>query len=66
MSHPSRNGVTRFIIQPNQLANPRSAELLSDARALGLAKITRIQVHDLYFIESHLTSAEFNQLGAML
>lgn len=66
MFHPSAIGVTRFIIKPIQLANPRSAALLSDARALGLAKITRIQVHELYFIESHLTSAELNQLGAML
>jgi phosphoribosylformylglycinamidine synthase len=50
-------------IQPN---DPRSAGLISDAHALGIQKVERLECADLYFIQGHLSESELQRLAQQL
>lgn len=57
--------IHRFITSPLQ-KDPRAAELLASARALGFHQLQRAECHDLYFIESQLSQVELQQLALKL
>jgi len=46
--------------------DPRSSGLLQDAHALGLANVTGLECHDLYFIEGRLSAADLHRLAIEL
>ncbi len=54
--------VYRFVVQPKNLGDPRSAGLLSDAHALGM-QISGVQCNDLYFIEGQLGEESASPAG---
>jgi phosphoribosylformylglycinamidine synthase len=56
--------IHRFIVRAKN--DPRTAGLLHDARALGFDLLKRIEVADLYFIESQLTQEDLHQLALKL
>ncbi len=58
--------VTRFVIAPRTLDDPRSAGFLHDAHALGLTAVERICCADLYFIQGRLTPTEVRVLADRL
>lgn len=58
--------IYRFAVRFSAQNDPRSAGLLSDARALGFDKLIRIQCQDLYFIEGQLSPQECQQLALRL
>lgn len=60
LSPPS---VYRFVVQPKNQGDPRSAGFLSDARALGMQQVSGIQCNDLYFIEGQLDESQLHRLG---
>lgn len=55
-----------LIVRSNLPADPRSAALLSDARALGLTQVTGLECQDLYFIEGHPAPPDLQRLAAEL
>lgn len=57
--------IHRFITSPLR-KDPRAAELLASARALGFHQLQRAECHDLYFIESQLSQQELQQLALKL
>ena len=70
-----RPAIYRFIVRPlaptpERTAacwlDPRSAALLSDAHALGLNQVSRIDCADLFFIEGDLSEAELQRLAVEL
>jgi hypothetical protein len=46
--------------------DPRSSGLLQDAHALGLANVTGLECHNLYFIEGRLSAADLHRLAIEL
>jgi len=57
--------IHRFISSPLQ-KDPRAADILASARALGFHQLQRVECHDLYFIESQLLQEELQQLALTL
>lgn len=57
--------IHRFITSPLQ-KDPRAADILASARALGFHQLQRAECHDLYFIESQLSQEELQQLALKL
>jgi phosphoribosylformylglycinamidine (FGAM) synthase PurS component len=57
--------IHRFITTPLQ-KDPRAADILVSARALGFHQLKRAECHDLYFIESQLSQEELQQLALTL
>jgi phosphoribosylformylglycinamidine synthase len=57
--------IHRFITSPLQ-KDPRAADILASARALGFHQLRRAECHDLYFIESQLSQEELQQLALTL
>ncbi|HNH05559.1 MAG TPA: hypothetical protein PLF18_12490, partial [Anaerolineales bacterium] len=57
--------IHRFVVRFEHHA-PRSAGMLSDARALGYDNLKRIECQDLYFIEGQLSQEEMQQLALKL
>jgi phosphoribosylformylglycinamidine synthase subunit PurSL len=57
--------IHRFITSPLQ-KDPRAADILVSARALGFHQLQRAECHDLYFIESQLSQEELQQLALTL
>ncbi len=55
--------IVRFMVQPKNLGDPRSSDLLSDAHALGMQQVTQIQCNDLYFIEGQLDEKQLHRLA---
>lgn len=55
-----------FVIRPRSLHDPRSAGLLVDAHALGLMHLTRLECHDLYFVEGDLSETDLARLATEL
>jgi len=47
-------------------ANARDTGLLRDAHTLGLARLSGIECHDLYFVEGALTPAERERMALEL
>lgn len=58
--------IYRFIISANSQNDPRSARYLSDARALGLVNIQRMECQDLYFIQGQVNSDHLQQIATQL
>lgn len=58
--------VYRFVVCSHQLNDPRAANLLVDAHALGFTRLLRIDCHDLYFVEGQLSPEECKQLALSL
>jgi phosphoribosylformylglycinamidine synthase len=58
--------IYRFVVRFTRLDDPRSAGLLTDARALGFEKLKLIRCQDIYFIEGQLSPEECNQLAFSL
>jgi phosphoribosylformylglycinamidine synthase len=59
--------IYRFIVRFNQQdQDPRSAGLLSDARALKFNDLQRIECQDLYFVEGQLAQDELQRLALTL
>lgn len=56
----------RIIVSAKSAVDPRSARLLLDAHALGLTHLTRLECHDLYFVEGDLGAADLTRLAAEL
>jgi phosphoribosylformylglycinamidine synthase len=59
-------GIYRFIVCPITLNDPRSADYLADAHALGLSALKQIRCQDLFFIEGCLENTEADFLAARL
>src|SRR5262245_48713410 len=57
--------IYRFVVRFNR-HDPRSDGLLTDARALGLSDLRRIECQDLYFVEGQLSQDELQQLALSL
>ncbi|MDP1624259.1 MAG: phosphoribosylformylglycinamidine synthase subunit PurS, partial [bacterium] len=57
--------IHRFITHFLQ-KDPRAADILSSARALGFHQVQRVECQDLYFIESQLPQEELQQLALEL
>ncbi|MBL0345663.1 phosphoribosylformylglycinamidine synthase subunit PurL [Candidatus Villigracilis affinis] len=57
--------IHRFVVRFEH-HDPRSAGMLSDARALGYDNLQRIECQDLYFIEGQLSQEEMQQLALKL
>jgi phosphoribosylformylglycinamidine synthase len=57
--------IYRFIVRFNQ-HDPRSAGLLTDARALRFNDLRRIECQDLYFVEGQLSQDELQRLALTL
>lgn len=57
--------IHRFITSPLK-KDPRAADILASARALGFHQLQRAECHDLYFIESQLSQEELQQLALKL
>lgn len=57
--------IYRFVVRFNQY-DPRSAGLLSDARALRFDDLRRIECQDLYFVEGQLSQDELQRLALAL
>ena len=57
--------IYRFVVRFNQ-HDPRSAGLLSDARALRFNDLRSIECQDLYFVEGQLSQDEMQQLALAL
>lgn len=57
--------IYRFVVRFNQ-HDPRSAGLLSDARALRFTDLRRIECQDLYFVEGQLSQDELQRLALTL
>src|SRR5689334_2904105 len=57
--------IYRFVVRFNQ-HDPRSAGLLSDARALRFDNLRRIECQDLYFVEGQLSQDELQRLALTL
>ncbi len=55
--------VYRFVVQPKNLGDPRSAGLYADALALGYQQVKEIQCNDLYFIEGRLDEKQLHRLA---
>ena len=58
-----------LVVSPRAAANgasARGAGLLRDAHTLGLARVSAIECHDLYFVEGALSAAERHRLAAEL
>jgi phosphoribosylformylglycinamidine synthase subunit PurSL len=55
-----------FIVSSRAPRDPRAAGLLADAHALGFTQITRIEVHDLYFVQGNLGQSELQRLATEL
>ncbi len=58
--------VHRFLVSSRSSGDPRAASLLSDAHALGFAQLTRIEVHDLYFVQGNLDDLALQHLATEL
>ncbi len=56
----------RLIVSARADRDPRAAGLLADAHALGFTRLTRIQVHDLYFVQGELSARELQRLATEL
>ncbi|GAB4506815.1 MAG: phosphoribosylformylglycinamidine synthase subunit PurL [Anaerolineales bacterium] len=57
--------INRFVTSPLQ-KDPRAADILASAHALGFHQLKRAECHDLYFIESQLSQEELQQLALKL
>src|SRR3989304_9315736 len=57
--------VIKFIVQTNHM-DPRSANYMKEARALGFRAFRQITVQDLYFIEGQLSQEKCKQLALNL
>ncbi len=58
--------IYRFVVCFKATSDPRSAASLADARALGFTQLTRLECHDLYFVEGQLAERELEQLAHRL
>ncbi len=56
----------RFVVRFKTTADPRSAALLTDARALGFAQLTGLECQDLYFVEGQLDDRALEELARRL
>ena len=55
-----------LIARSRSARDPRAANLLADAHALGFADLTGIDCHDLYFIAGELNETDRNRLASEL
>ena len=55
-----------LIVRRRLSSDPRAAGLLSDAHALGLTELTRLECAQLYFIEGRVCPADLQRLAAEL
>lgn len=55
-----------LIVTPRRGVDPRAASLLTDAHALVLTQITRIEWQDLYFVEGEIPETELERLAREL
>ena len=60
------SGRSHTLVVQAKKSDPRNAGLLIDAHALGLNRVTDIQVQDLYFIEGELAEPDLKRLAAEL
>ncbi len=62
--------IYRFIVRPRCAGDPRSAGLLADAHALGLAKgmtiVEKLACQDLYFIEGQVSESNLQRIALEL
>ncbi|HEY4720798.1 MAG TPA: phosphoribosylformylglycinamidine synthase subunit PurS, partial [Anaerolineae bacterium] len=58
--------VHSLIVSSRLPSDPRADGLLVDAHALGIDRVTHIEVHDLYFIEGDLSPEDLRRLAAQL
>ena len=56
----------RLIVSTRTDRDPRADALLADAHALGFTRLTRIEVHDLYFVQGDLGARELQRLATEL
>ena len=65
MSVETQAGVNafRFIVRPRPGRDPRSAGLLADAHALGLAALRGLECQDLYFIEGRIGEVDLERIA---
>ncbi len=57
--------IYRFVVRFTHF-DPRSAQYLSDAHALGFQNLQRIECQDIYFIEGQLSQEELRKLALQL
>ncbi len=55
-----------LMVSPRSTRDPRAANLLADAQALGFTSLNEVQVHDLYFVEGDLDDTRKHRLTAEL
>ncbi|CAG0936865.1 Phosphoribosylformylglycinamidine synthase subunit PurL [Thermoflexales bacterium] len=55
-----------LIVRSQLPRDPRAAGLLDDAHALGLARVTQLEIQELFFIEGDLCPADRQRLAAEL
>jgi phosphoribosylformylglycinamidine synthase len=58
--------IFRFVTHQNRSNDPRSIGFLSNARALGISDVERIECADLYFIQGRLDPSQLDQLARQL
>ncbi len=56
----------RFITRSNQPNDPRSAGLISNAQALGMQNVDRLECADLYFVQGRLDETQLQRLAHQL
>ena len=55
-----------LVVRSRLSVDPRAEELLSDAHALGLTRVVRLEVNDLYFVEGGVSPVDRRRLAAEL
>jgi len=65
-SPPDELNTYRFTIRAKLAGDPRSADLLHDAHALGLTSVTNLECSDLYFIEGQVSKLDLKRLAMEL
>ena len=58
--------VHSLMVSSRSPSDPRADGLLADAQALGVDRVTHIEVHDLYFIEGDVSPEDLGRLAAQL
>lgn len=58
--------VHTLVVGSQLVDDPHAAALLADAHALGLTRVTRLEIFDLYFIEGDITRPDLRRLAAEL
>ncbi len=55
-----------LVVSPRFAHDPRAANLVADAHALGYAQVTDVECHDLYFLQGGLSPADVHRLATEL